>query len=99
MDTELFKPLCLAALLIGSLVLPLYASAVLGKRDQTGKVSLLPIWAGQLGGATAGVLIIADLVHPVAGLVLALVSCLMGGQVFGRKVRARKLLQETSSFR
>jgi hypothetical protein len=74
MDMELIKPLCLAGMLMGPLVVPLYASAVLGRRDRVVRLSLFPIWAGQIGGAAAG---------------LTVISLLIGGRVFGRQVRAR----------
>lgn len=89
MDMELLKLLCLAAMLMGSLVMPLYASAVLGRRDRVVRVSLFPIWAGQIGGAAAGLAVIADWIHPVGGVVLAVIILLIGGRVFGRQVRAR----------
>lgn len=79
---DLLPTLCLAGLLVLSLVLPLYAAAAPPEAQRRLRTFVL---AWQLHLALAGVLFILALTHPGLELLLATVGCLAAVWVFRQR--------------
>jgi hypothetical protein len=73
---------CLAALVLLSLPLPLYAAARLRPIPPARRPHLGAVWAGQAGLAAAGLLVIAGGAYPVASVAAGAAGCVLGGWVF-----------------
>jgi hypothetical protein len=82
---EPLRMLCLAGVVLLSLILPLYAAAA---RDRTGaRLRYTAVWSGQICLAAAGLLIVAAPALSGFGLVLGVVSCVVWGRVFHDQAR------------
>jgi hypothetical protein len=79
----------IAALLLISLILPLYASVTWSLRAIR-ESPLSWIWIGQAFLALGGLLIIGEAVHPLPALALATLGCLASGAAYRHRVLCRK---------
>ncbi|VTR91978.1 unnamed protein product [Gemmata massiliana] len=73
---------CLAALVLMSLVLPLYAAARLRPIPAVRRPYLAAVWAGQTVIAAAALLITATNADPVVCVGVGGAGCALGGLVF-----------------
>ncbi|MDB6122600.1 MAG: hypothetical protein JWQ71_1593 [Pedosphaera sp.] len=87
---DALQPLCLAEGLLLSLILPDMArtSAQSLKDSEDHKSLLRTVWIGQIFIALGGALIICSPLHPILGLVFAVISCVLFTRKLRRQMRA-----------
>src|SRR5688572_25619343 len=89
--TDPLHAFCLAALLLLSLPLPLFASAALSARPSARPLLLPWVWGNALGGGALGTLMIATAIPPLVVLAAAgMVFVTCGMQMVYRLARSRE---------
>jgi hypothetical protein len=87
MNTTPSHELCMAGIVLLSLVLPLLASALAPKKSVGAKPWMRTVWTGQAFGAVCGLVIIFSPLHPASGLGAAIVGCTFFGWLLQRQLR------------
>jgi hypothetical protein len=88
MNNTPLHELCLAGIVLLSLVLPWMASALAPRNFIGPNPWLRTVWAGQAFGALGGLLVIFSPLHPAWGLASAVVSCALFGWLLRRQLRS-----------
>ena len=87
MNSTPLHELCLAGIVLLSLVLPFMASALARRNAAVSKPFVRTVWMGQAFGAVGGLLVIFSPLHPAWGLASAIVSCTLFGWLLRRQLR------------
>ncbi|HZJ13750.1 MAG TPA: hypothetical protein VFD27_01805 [Chthoniobacteraceae bacterium] len=88
MNSTPLHELCLAGIVLLSLVLPFMASALARRNAAVPKPFVRTVWMGQAFGAVGGLLVIFSSLHPAWGLAAAVVSCALFGWLLRRQLRS-----------
>lgn len=84
------RTLCLAGMLLLSLVLPLQANAAESTAQKNSPLKQNLVWRGQICGAFCGLLLITSSVHPIFILTIAtLTTCFYAQRLQGADVSLR----------
>jgi hypothetical protein len=88
MNSTPLHELCLAGIVLLSVVLPFMASALAPRNSAGPKPWMRILWTGQAFGAVGGLLVIFSPLHPAWGLASAVVSCAVCGWLLRRQLRS-----------
>jgi hypothetical protein len=88
MNNTPLHDLCLAGIVLLSLVLPFMASALARRKSAGPKPWMRTVWTGQAFGAVGGLLVIFSPLHPAWGFATAVVSCALFGWLLRRQLRS-----------